>query len=456
MSEPRDQRLLRRLYLEAFGSRIRRNVVAGSASMAANVILLLAAYPIYLRYLDYATYGLWLVLSTVLTFTQLGSLGISQAITKYVAEHHARGDVASIEGDATAALALVGGTGGLLAAVVALGRGTIPPLFGLAPPAAAAVEPLLPAVGLMSAHALLAQVYVGVLTGLGAVDRANYLQVASRALALGSSWALLAGGHGLVGLVVGNWLSYLFLHLAVAASIRRGFGVRCIVPASAWRRGLPRLLRLGGGVFGGSLMNLALHPLNRILLSRFAGVSALPVFEIAFGGAMQLRAFIEAGLRSLLPEFSRAEADGTPAAEARLRGLLNKAERVVWLAGTACYFAAFALAPWMLELWLGSRLLPAQVPVFRGMLAASFASLLGVPAYYMLMAAGRSRAIFFAHALQSLANLAAVAAGVVLLGQPGLSWFVLSVTIGMACTAAYLWWAGRRHLSRWMVAQPIT
>jgi O-antigen/teichoic acid export membrane protein len=51
-----------------------------------NVVVLAIAYPVYLHFLGHEMYGVWLILATVLTFAQLGNLGISPAVMKLVAE----------------------------------------------------------------------------------------------------------------------------------------------------------------------------------------------------------------------------------------------------------------------------------------------------------------------------------------------------------------------------------
>ena len=63
-------------------SRIRRNLLTGMLAAGGNTILTLASYPLLLRYLGFELYGVWLVLTTVLTLVQLGQFGIPQAVAK--------------------------------------------------------------------------------------------------------------------------------------------------------------------------------------------------------------------------------------------------------------------------------------------------------------------------------------------------------------------------------------
>lgn len=54
-------------------------MVSGVAATVVNVVVLAIAYPMYLHFLGYEKYGVWLVLATVLSFAQLGNLGVGQA-----------------------------------------------------------------------------------------------------------------------------------------------------------------------------------------------------------------------------------------------------------------------------------------------------------------------------------------------------------------------------------------
>ena len=76
-----------------FSSQLRLNMASGVVVTVINAVAMMAAFPIYLHFLGYERYGVWLVLATVLSFAQLGNLGIGQAVMKLVAEEHGRGDI---------------------------------------------------------------------------------------------------------------------------------------------------------------------------------------------------------------------------------------------------------------------------------------------------------------------------------------------------------------------------
>ncbi|MBC7121495.1 MAG: hypothetical protein H5T33_08040, partial [Candidatus Methanosuratus sp.] len=106
-------------------------MVSGVAAMLLNTVVLAAGYPIYLHFLGYEQYGVWLVLATVLTFSQLGNLGINQAVTKLVAEEYGRGDTLAIQQYVTTALAILGLSGIVVLSGLLVLRGPIVAAFNL-------------------------------------------------------------------------------------------------------------------------------------------------------------------------------------------------------------------------------------------------------------------------------------------------------------------------------------
>jgi len=55
-------------------SQLRINMFSGVVVTVVNGVVLAVAYPVYLHFLGYEKYGVWLILATVLSFTQLDNL----------------------------------------------------------------------------------------------------------------------------------------------------------------------------------------------------------------------------------------------------------------------------------------------------------------------------------------------------------------------------------------------
>jgi O-antigen/teichoic acid export membrane protein len=431
------------MWKRLFRSQLRRNMISGVIYLGGNLLVLLVSYPVYLALLGYDELGLWLVLATVLTFAQLGNLGISQALMKLVAEH--------VEGDDRSALRELLGTAttilGLMAlvvsAVVSALRSPIADAFGLSAADGATARELLPWVAILSGYVLLVQVQAGVLSGAGRMDLSNYMTLGSRVLAFAGSVAGVLLGFGLWGLLVGNAIGWIAAHVAYAVAVRRLLQIGPLCLTSFRRARMKTLLGFGSPVVLGSLVGLFLNPFNKLMISRYIGLSAVSVFELANQGAMQVRGVAGAGFQALVPEASRLAAGGE-AGRGRLLALSNRARRLLLLGGGLAYAVLFVLGPWLMQLWLGAQYVDSIAVVFRILLVGSFASLLAVPAYYLLLGSGWLGSCLGAFLVQSGANVLLVTGLYLFTGSLSITSVALAVAASFSLSAVYQLW--RQHL----------
>ena len=363
-------------------------MASGVVVTAINAVAMIAAYPIYLHFLGYERYGVWLVLATVLSFAQLGNLGIGQAVMKLVAEEHGRGDMEGIQRYVTTALALLCLSGGLVLIAVLVFKTQIIGAFKLSDENAQTALWLLPYIGILSIYVFFVQALNATLSGLGRMDLSNYIQSIGRIVAVTVATILLFSGRGIESLLIGNTLMYMFIHIASLICIRRMALIRFLRIGNLDAQRGKRILNFGGAVFGGSVVNMLLSPFNKLMLSRYAGVSSIPIYEIAFTGSMQVRGLIEAGLRALMPEISRLSGNMTRYAKDRIAQITRRAMRLIFLFGIPMYGILAIFSSFLLRIWLGDRFVEILPAAFRIMLIGSFLSLLGVPAYYNLMGIG--------------------------------------------------------------------
>jgi len=385
-------------------SQLRINMASGVVVTVVNAVAMMAAFPIYLHFLGYEKYGVWLVLATVLSFAQLGNLGIGQAVMKLVAEEHGRGDMEGIQRYVTTALALLFLSGSLALIVILVLKNQIIAAFKLSEANAETALWLLPYIGVLCIYVFIVRALNATLSGLGRMDLANYTQSFGRIVAVTVASILLYSGRGIESLLIGNTLSYLSVHVASLICIRRIAGMRFLRIGNLDAQRGRRILSFGGTVFGGSVISMLFDPFNKLMLSRYAGVSSVPVYEIAFRGSMQVRGLVEAGLRALMPEISRISANMTRNAKDRISQIYRRAMKLIFLFGIPMYGALIIFAPLLLRIWLGDRFVETIPAAFRIMLIGTFLSLLGVPAYYTLMGTGRVRYTLGAHVVQAIMN----------------------------------------------------
>jgi len=366
-------------------------MISGVATMGVNALVLAVGYPIYLHFLGYEQYGVWLVLSVVLNFAQLGNLGIGHAVTKLTAEEYGRDDMAGVRKYMTCAMAILAVSGTCVLAVIILFRTPIVGLFRLSNENAGTALWLLPYIGCLSVYVLMVQALNAGLSGLGRMDLANYAQTGGRFVAVVTATVLLSRGGGVKSLLIGNTASYIFIHAVSFISIRRIAKIRFLCRSNLDVGRTRRLLSFGGGVFGNSVLGMLINPFNKLMLSRYAGVETIPVYEVAFHAASLFRSVFEAAFRAIMPEISRLGSEVSIQARERIKAINLRVFKAIVFFALPSYIGMVIVAEPFLKLWLRHSY-SASIPwAFRIMLASTFLSLLTVPAYYTIMGLGRVR-----------------------------------------------------------------
>jgi O-antigen/teichoic acid export membrane protein len=419
---------------------LRINIITSLGSTLLSTLVMGVAYPLYLHYLGYEQYGLWLVLSTVLTMAQLGNLGISPALLKLAAEDYAAGDIDGIYKYISCALLSLLVSGSILVWGVWLLRQPIISLFGMSGDHAGIAYVLLPYVGVLSVYLLMADALNSVLAGLGRYDLVSYSQVSGQIVTVVTALVLFKLRCGIWSLLIANACGALFLNIVSLALIRG------ITESGSWlrlswdRRRLRRILNFGSWVFGASMVSAIMNPINKLLITRFTGIGAVPVYDISYAAAMKFRSLFESGFRSLTPEFSSLNALCPRDAHDSLSSADRKGLRAVLYWGTPAYAAVFLCCGWGLPWWLGARFTPELPGVFRIMLMGTYLSLWGVQPWYSLLGFGRSRQIFLSNVVQALSNV-----GLVLLWPaPTLITVTVGTGAGMLTSTLYLRRQGAR------------
>jgi O-antigen/teichoic acid export membrane protein len=426
------------LFVKIAKSQLRINMFSGVTTTLVNVVLTGVSYPVYLHFLGYEKYGVWIVLFTIINFAQLGNLGLGPAVIKLVAEEHGRQNIEGIQNYITTAIMslLVSGTITMIA-ILALKPWLIS-IFKLTGENAQIVDWLLPYMASLSVYVFIVQALSATLSGLARMDLANYSETFGRVIALGVSILMLLAGFGIVSLLIGNIISYVFVHFATYCLIRRIEKFHFIKLTSLDSRCLKKLLKFGGGMFGGSLISMLQGPFNKLLLSRWLGVSSVSIYEIAFNGAMQVRGLFEACFRAISPEISRVSSNMADKGVRKIHAISRGSIKLIWMIGAPVWLLLIIFISPLLKLWLGERFVDSLPIVFQIMLTGTFLSLLGVPSFYIMIGFGRTKQIFMAYVIQSLVNALVVI--VIITTGIGLSLYnvAASVALGMGCATLYL------------------
>jgi O-antigen/teichoic acid export membrane protein len=277
---------LTRLAAPLLASQLRRNMVSGLIVTIPNFVVTAVSYPLYLHYLGYERYGLWLVLTSLLGFAQLGNMGIAPAVSKFVAEDFGRHDFEAIQRIMSTAIATLTATGAITVLIILGFRHQVVAAFKLTGDNSTEFLRLLPYVGVLHLYAFVVRTTGAALTGLGRMDVVNYARVAERVVMVALAVPLFVAGLGIVSLLVAYYSAEFLVHVFFLVAIPRVAPVRVFRVRYLDAASLMRLMRFGGGVMGGTILSTLTGPLNKLLLSRYAGVESVPIYEIAWNATM--------------------------------------------------------------------------------------------------------------------------------------------------------------------------
>ena len=383
-------------------------MASGVLCTAINAIIMMTIYPVYLYFLGYEQYGVWLILATVLSFAQLGNLGIGPAVTKLVAEEHAKNNSEGIQKYVVNGMAVLFFSGLIILIFIVFFKSQIISLFNLMDKGEKTALWLLPYIGLLSIYIFLVQIYNATLSGLGRADLANYALVTGRIFALIIASTMLYIGYGIESILVGSIMSNILIHIMSFIYIKKITKLKFILRSNFCYKYAKDILSFGGKFFSGSLINMLIFPFNKLIISRYIGVSSVPIFEIAFSGCMQIRAVFDSALRPTMPEISRISAERTQNGYEKIKSLNQKNIKLILKIGLPFYVLIFTFLPSLLELWLSSNYNASLCSSFRILLIGTFISVISVPSYYIIIGLGKVNYLLISALIQAITNVALI------------------------------------------------
>jgi O-antigen/teichoic acid export membrane protein len=419
-------------------SQLNRNMGAGSAMALIGTCVSIVSYPIYLHYLGYHRYGLWLVLSVIVSVAQLGNLGIPWALMKLVAEDHGRSDWDGVRTYINLGCGIILAFGLVFVVIVTALRHSVLVWFKLSGADADSVFTLLPYVALLSLLVLLFSTFNSALGGLGRMDRGSYNETFVQILVVAFSAFFLYMGLDLRGMLLGAFLGYLAAQVVSFFQVQRMMPVPLLVRTQVSRHRLRQLLGTGGWILTSGGFAVMFLPFTRLMLSRYAGLEAVAVNDMCWNGSMRVRSVFDAACRPMMPELSGLQANGERNLARRIRSVDRKAF-LINLGIALPVFAVLMIAvnP-LLHLWLHRSFNPLLPSTFRIALVGAFASLLGSSAFYMLIGLGNARHSTYAAGIQFVVNAVLLSAIAFWNKQISVQEAALAFTIAAICSTLYL------------------
>ncbi len=325
-----------------------RNLSHALLGWGLPVLAALLTTPLVVHALGAEPYGLYALV--VGLGGQVVGLGFGRALTRHVAEAHARGDGRRLSALVSAATLLAG----LLALLGALALALASPWISRSLNLDSALQAQARGALLLTALAFPVAAWTQVLSALPqALQR--YDLAAALTNGLGLSVALInvvlaARGHGVVALVAAN-LMVTALGCLAALSVARRLLPEVRVTAHVDRTALRDITRFSGAVFVYQACGLLLLLWERLCLTRTLGPSALTHYVVPMSLAVQFHAAVASATGLLVPLSSAAIAstDGL-----RLRTLYERGLRFALALVALFVVGTLATGHTFLVAWMGA------------------------------------------------------------------------------------------------------
>jgi O-antigen/teichoic acid export membrane protein len=358
--------------------------------------------PFILHNLESSLYGLWVLVGSVVAYGSLLDFGIAGAITKYVAEFQAKGQLEGAKGLVATALALYAVLGLIATLASIVIAPAFPRLFNVAAEQSKTAIWLFMLSGFGMGIAILSASTTAVLRGLQRFDLMNILGVITTLLSALATIAILLLGGGVIGLVsitivviVLMQIPAVWLIYRIAPELRFGL-------ASPNRKMLRTVTSFSSSIFlinvGGQLESKT----DEIVVGAFLPVSAVTPYNLARKLSTLPQMITDQFLSLLMPMASELSAKND---QVRLRSLYLISTRLTLGTFLAIGICLVILAGPILTVWVGEEYAEYAYLVLI-LTLASFIDIPTWPAGFVLQGMARHRFTAIMTLCSGIANLA--------------------------------------------------
>jgi O-antigen/teichoic acid export membrane protein len=405
---------------------IRQRVLRSTASNYAGRFITLGTWflltPFILVQLGTTSYGLWVLVSSVVAYSSLLDLGIAGAVIKYTAEYRARGEEEQAHRLVATALCLYAVLGLIAIAISVAIAPIFPSLFNLPPAEHATATWLVLLMGSSVGISIPCTTTTAVLQGLHRHDIVNLISTIGVLLAAVATVAVLLLDGGVVGMVAVSIPIPLIMQVPSIWFINRiapelQFGWR-----GAKRSLVHTVFSFSSWLFMGQIAGRLKAKTDEIVIATFLPISAIAPYAIALRLSESAQILTDQFMKILLPLASELHAEND---QGRLRSLYITSTRLTLAIFLPVGCTLIVLARPILTLWVGA----AYAGFAHLVLILTLANFIDIslwPAGLILQGMSRYRTLAVMSMCTAVANLAL---SIVLVRRWGLTGVALGTLI---------------------------
>jgi O-antigen/teichoic acid export membrane protein len=375
-------------------SPFRTHLASGAAAMVVSAIVQIILARIILNDLGAETYGLWAVLSTVMVVGAFGDQGLGDSLVRHIAVARSKEDQASAQAYYASAMLMALFLGIFFAGLTYACRYLILDLARIDTALQSTATLLLTALALLLIPYVLNVVACASLSGLNRIDIRNYIMMGSRVMQLLGTIVCIRLNWGIWAIFAGQ-LAFQCLSLTAALQYIRSKGrIRPFSLTTGTLSHAKDIVRMGSHMVLARILNLGMFPVMRIALSRYLGLEAVTVFDIADKLLAMVRSILMSGLKAIVPRVSTSHSRGLAGIKDTDR-MNRKMIHAILLVATPAFLLLLLTAKPLLLLWLENGYDPRIISCLQIMVVPYFINLLVLPQYFSLIGWGRTNIVSF-------------------------------------------------------------
>jgi O-antigen/teichoic acid export membrane protein len=398
----------------ASGRQFARNAASSYVNLFTGILLSLVLTRVILRHLGAGTYGLWIVLLSIVGYLSLLDTGVSTAVVQRVAQLSAIGDKDETADVIRTSLVFFSTTGTLAVLITVAVAPFLASFLHLGDVSGSVASRTLIILGVMTAVKFIGSVPSAVLFGAGRGDRQSQIGAVGFIVTQITQVVVVLAGGGLIGVAIVSLGGVLFGTVVSSVIIRRTTG-STVIQGHFRRDLLVELIRFGGRNTVIAVSGLVSYSLDALIIGIILPVAQVAPYDIALSTANLTRNLTTYGSDLLLPTYAHFESMKDPSRQARLFSRTVMATLAITL---PILVALAAFGEPILKLWLGN--VPPKT--YSIMIALGFVTALELPGhqcFIFLTGIGRNQLMIRMALLGAAVNLIGSIAATFWLGPIG-------------------------------------
>ncbi len=338
----------------AAGSNISRvrNVLWNWGGFVLTTAISFVLSPFIVHSLGNESYGIWILLGSLVGYLGLLGLGVRGAVTRFIAKYHAQQDHLGATRIASTALSIYSMAGLSAIALASIAAVFVSRLFEIPEELMGTAQVLLILGGVGTAVSMIIGVYGGIIAGLQRFDLINILGIVFAAISAPAIYFALKTGHGLIAMALIQLGLVVIRGVVVYRMSRRLYPEMRTTFSESRRSQMSEILSFSVSVMLLQASGMLILFSDAIVIGAFLPVSMVTFFAIAANLTEYARAPISGISTTLTPSVSALEAGGQ---ENELRRVLLAGARIATLIVLPIVLTFMLRGHSFIGLWMGAE-----------------------------------------------------------------------------------------------------